>query len=559
MPEDSVSARRPSVQFWLLAGLLLASLVGGAWFIRTDRTPPTFDDAWYLENSCRFYHALRDGGPWAFAKAYASSFRFKAPLISVLPLPFYFLAGPSLGAALCVHLFSLGVLGLYLYAFGARFFSRTAGLLAAAIALTCPVIFGLSRLFFVEIPFLACVTAAAYHLAASNGLRRPGSDRELGVLLGLGLLLKSVFPFYLFAPAAEFLWRRYRESGRAALGDLERPVKTILAIGGAIALTWYAWNLLYTLGYVYRAGFGDIAAHYHSSRVWDPHLLLDYWNRFAADGPSYYYVVAAACLGACLAARGLLSKRKLLGLWESNAGFRAAVLWVAFPFAVASFAVAKDIRFLTPCLPAFALLLAAALDHQTAGLRARPLLLALFFVIPVDQYTLQTLGHSVLSPIRLGPLALTQERTAYTAPPSTRGDWGQDRLVRELARDIGGGRRTVALGLEHPYLNANLLSYLSAREGLPLDFVNYGHMEDRVENVVSRLSEKDADYLLIIDGALLREVPASARVVDPQLRALLARRLLPFRPLREYALTSDVRVTLLERTGPIRMFGAPPS
>src|SRR2546426_1072291 len=80
---DRKSALRWTLLALLTVGLLLVSR---AYYI-ADKRPPTFDDAWFLETSLRFYHRLTERGIVDFLYTYAQSFRTKAPLISVLPLP----------------------------------------------------------------------------------------------------------------------------------------------------------------------------------------------------------------------------------------------------------------------------------------------------------------------------------------------------------------------------------------------------------------------------------------------------------------------------------------
>jgi hypothetical protein len=490
--------------------------------------PPTFDDAWYLENSCLFLNALKEGGLWAAFKAFAASFKFKAPLISALAVPFYLAAGPSLEAALCVNLLALAILCAYLFLLGREAGGEACGLSAVLIAMTMPMLLGLSRRFLVEFPLAAAVAASAYHLLASDDLRKPAHCRALGILLGLGLLLKSIFPFYLLAPALEALWRRRRDE------DLGRSLRSILYPGLAIASTWYAWNLVYVAGYVVRASFGDIASHYGSRSIWSPGVVWGYWKLLIADGPSTYHFLAAAGLGIFLASRGAWRRA-----WERPAT-RLCLLWLGFPLLVATFGVNKDIRFMTPCLPALAVLLAWGLE-QTLPRWA----LAVFFLVPIDQFALQTLGRG----LALG--GLVKRNTSYSNPPSREGQWRQGLLVERIASY--SGTATVALGLEHGHLNANNLSYLSARAGLKVRFVSYGYAETRIEAVVLRLLEKDADFLLRVDGVPPGEIPESVRALETQVRSRVDSGALPFAFLEILELAPGITASIYRRTGPIRL------
>jgi 4-amino-4-deoxy-L-arabinose transferase-like glycosyltransferase len=511
------------------------------WYVAYDRNPPTFDAAWYLEVACRLFHALADGQLSEAAMLYSGAFRFKAPLISVLPLPFFATAGPSLDAALSVQLLSIPLLSYYVYKLGAALFSRPAAAIAVVCTLTMPILFGLSRIFAVELPLAALVTAAAYTLHGSNDLKRPGSAAPLGVLLGLGLLLKVLFPFYLLGPIVDLLLRQQRTLRGKFLKTMEPPLKTIIVIGGAIALTWYGPNLLYVLGYLYKASFGDIAIHYTTS-------TLRYWRILAADGPSYYYTVTAACLAILLLGRGQGIRHNLSRAWH-HSGIRLCLLWFTIPFFIASLGTNKDIRFMTPCLPALALLIGAGLDAAIKK-NSRPWLLTLFFLFPLAQYSAQTFGF----PARL------YRRANYSGPPLNQGAWKPERAVTWVGLHVGDKPAVVVAGQEHPYFNANTLSYLAARNNVQLKFISYGYAYTRIADTVARLRDKNADFLLLADGLPVAERDPHAVALDPKLRALISAGQLPFRKIDTMTIERDqlppLRLELYRRTSVIRMTGA---
>src|SRR5437763_12909331 len=87
----------------------------GVWLILA-RSPPQWDDAWYLTNSLVLFDAL-DGGLPAYAKAYLSMLRIKPPLITVLPTPIYLLFGrePKLAYLVCRLLLEKKKINPYLH------------------------------------------------------------------------------------------------------------------------------------------------------------------------------------------------------------------------------------------------------------------------------------------------------------------------------------------------------------------------------------------------------------------------------------------------------------
>lgn len=501
------------------AAATAAACAISTWHIHTHLTPPSFDESWYLEVSFRFWHALRDFRLLDFIHEYSTSFRFKAPLISLLPLPLYALMGPTYEAARLANLPALCLLAVSLYCLGRRFFSPAAGALAAAFALSLPMLSALSRLYFVELWLTALTAAFLWRWAESEALEDGAEAPRLGLLAGLGMLTKVLFPLGLLGPVALTLRQR-----KAPLAELERPLKILLGIAAALTLTWYGPNLVYVAGYTVRASAGDIAAHYAVRSPLHPLALLGYWNAMAHDGFSYAFVLMLAGTLWALGAQRV----------RTEPGLRFALAWLLPPLIVASFGQSKELRFAAVGLPGAALALAGALDLLTRGRPARTAIFGAALAVAV-----------VFSP----------SRTVYGGPPGQAGQWDQAALVAEVAGVVKGGA-VIAMGAEHLYLNANLLSAEAVRTRLPQSYVNYGHMQSQVESAVARLSDKDVTHILFVSG-LPAEVAASVVAVDAQLKALVAAGKLPFRSLGRLAWApAGFSAELFGRTGPIKMIGA---
>lgn len=526
---------RPSLPAALAAAAALAACAASAWHIHNHTAPPSFDEAWYLEVSFRLWHALADLRLADLAREYVSAFRFKAPLVSVLPLPLYAVFGPTYEAARLANLPAVCLLALSLYGLGRTFFSPAAGALAAALALLMPMLSALSRLYFTETWLAALSAAFLWRWAVSDALRRACEAPRLGVLAGLGLLTKVLFPLPLVGPVALTLWER-----GAPWRELERPAKVLLGAAAAVALTWYGPNLVYVAGYMVRASAGDIASHYAVGSPFDPRVLARFWASLARDGTSFPVALA---LAAALAALGVKRVR-------GEPGLRFALAWALPPLLAASLGRSKELRFAVTALPGAALALAGALDLLTRGRAARPWVFAAVLVLPADILARQTFGRGLL------PGALSGPRTVYGGPPSREGGLGLEALAREVA-GLAAGPAVVVLGSEHGFINANLLAAEAARSRLPQTYVHYGHMESKVENTVARLRDKDATHILFVAGLPKDEVVPGSAEVDASLKALIAAGALPFRSAGRLAWSpAGLTAELYQRTGEVKMTGA---
>ncbi|PCI39771.1 MAG: hypothetical protein COB53_02560 [Elusimicrobia bacterium] len=531
----------------LATAATLLVFCSSAWFIHADKEPPSFDESWYLEVSCTLKRALVEEGPLEFAKAYAKSFRFKAPLISLVPLPAYLVFGISEDAAFISNLASIPLTAFFLFLLGRRLFSEEVATIAVIIWLTTPLTFGLSRRFFVESWLTTFTVATVYHLFASKGLRDRRHMAWSGFHAGLALLTKCFSPMFLFGSIVETMNSRHAQLGKKWKRGIFEDLRPFFYTATPIVLSWYAFNWMTTAAFMVRSAYGDIGAHYGNGPAWHPSNLIRFTKIILAACTSNYYATAAI-----ITLIIVLTLKKSKPTEKELAGLKLCVLWTAIPFLLLVSGTANEVRPLLSCLPAFSIILAWMLLRSLEKIRAKPLALASFFVYPFLAFLLQTFPSTFAGASQFIP-----RTSAWTGPPKTTGRMGQQEFVDALAQDIRAPS-VVALGLEHRYFNANRLATLSACGGHDLQFVNYGHMESKVERIVARLSQKNVDHLLLVEKLPAFGLPEYAVAAQKSLTHLLKSEKLPFKSLKKYTLQNGAIVHLLQRTGQIRMIGRGP-
>ncbi|HEY1496238.1 MAG TPA: glycosyltransferase family 39 protein [Candidatus Solibacter sp.] len=301
----------------LLALLFAASSL--AW-VMLDRSPPNWDDAWYLTNSLTVYDALTHGGVAGYLTKLNSVFGFKAPLIAALPAPFYLIFGRRWHAAYLVNIASMFLLFTALYRLASRWWNSRAAVFAIAIAGTMPLLYGLSRWYMAEYVLTALVAAAVCALVESEFL-------WFGVLSGFGLLLKVSYPLFVL-PVFLYVWSKSAQRVRTLL------LAAIPCL--AIALPWYVGHLRPTLANALDAGFGAPAAIQGTGPIFAIHTIALYLSHVAANGISYYFLFLAL----------------VLTPWAFRAMKAMALLaaWVV-PFALFLFGGNKDVRYIAPLCP----------------------------------------------------------------------------------------------------------------------------------------------------------------------------------------------------------------
>jgi len=203
-----MAGRRPQLRT-ILPLILIAAVFATTTLVwlYVDRTPPNWDDALYLTNSLTIYDALTHGGLIGWVAKAESAFTFRAPLIAMLPTPFYLVLGRHWHAAYLVNIGSMILLFAAVYDLARRWWNNRPGVFAVLIVGTMPLLYGLATWFMVEYTLTAVAAAAVWLLIDSDGLTRHGVVVLFGVASGLGLLLKASFSMFILFPFLYFWFK----------------------------------------------------------------------------------------------------------------------------------------------------------------------------------------------------------------------------------------------------------------------------------------------------------------------------------------------------------------
>jgi len=414
-----------------------------------DRLPPDWDDSWYLTNSLRMYDALVEGGLPGYAKRFLTILAVKAPLLTVLPTPFYLALGRRWHAAYMVNIPAMLLLFGTVYRIGLRCQSARAGLLAACITGTMPLLYGLSRWFLVEYALTALVAAAICLLLEWQESERTGVAVLLGVTCGLGLLMKVSFPLFVICPLV-YVLARSNQRGRLLLGS---GIPCLI-----LALPWYSFNFAAAVRTALASGFGDAAAVYGTGDVFSFSAIAGYLERVVSRGGSVYYVVLGAGLAAFVAIRRV----------RPSAGIKTAFLWGA-PFGVFLFGVNKDVRLLAPVLPAFALALGLLADLAIPSHRRGNALAAALLAFPL----LSMLATSFGVPFRVADIGYARRYNRH--------EWPHREMLTAIyssTRFQPAERKLVLLGTDLGSFNADNFALTAVAERLPLDIATIAYEPD---------------------------------------------------------------------------------
>jgi 4-amino-4-deoxy-L-arabinose transferase-like glycosyltransferase len=216
------SGRFHLILLWLM---LSAYAVGVVAWIRTDTTPPMWDQSIILKQSLHHYNLLKERPLPEAIWGIATGYDYYPPLVPFIAAVLYFAFGNSSDTAVFAILPFLGLLGWAVFALGRHGWGSGVGLLAVFLTLTSPMVIGLSREFLLDLPLTAMVVVSLYLLIRSRNLEDTRYSMVLGVACGLGMLTKWTFAFFVIGPLAVMVlwvfgntWFRWKDRLLVSLG-----------------------------------------------------------------------------------------------------------------------------------------------------------------------------------------------------------------------------------------------------------------------------------------------------------------------------------------------------
>ena len=419
-----------------------------------DRLPPTWDDAWYLTNSLTVYDSLAHGGIGGYLTKLNTVFGFKAPLIAALPAPFYLIFGRRWHAAFLVNIASMVILFSSVYGIARRWWNTRAALFAVMIVGTMPLLYGLARWYMVEYALTALLAVSIWLLTESEGLERRALVFLFGATCGFGLLLKISFAAFILPPFL-YAWIQSRHRVQSLL--LAMPPCLLLA------LPWYVSHLGPTIRNVLDAGYGASAANYGIGPIFSLRAIETYLSVVASNGTSIYYVLLVVLLTGWIALR--MDGRAFLKDFFQRG---LLLLWL-LPFALFLFGRNKDVRFIAPILPAFALLTGSILDFAVPRNAIGCAVGYLSLAYPMLQMFLVSFGVPFNS------------ADAGYARRFSRAVWPQDDILTVISahsRIRPGERPVLLVGSDRIFFNANNVELSAIAHQLPFDVQATAHEKD---------------------------------------------------------------------------------
>jgi Dolichyl-phosphate-mannose-protein mannosyltransferase len=213
----------------LALGVLFIAVT--CYWLGKDRSVPVDDAALHLNFAIEAYESLRSGH---VLHALTDSLPYP-PLTHLVGALGIFVGGVGVAPPIIAeNIVFVLLLVLGCYKVGSLAFDRRAGLLAVVFALGSPLIIEQFHEFMLDAPEAAMVAVAVWAILATERFSRPKVSALAGIAVGLGMLSKETFVFFVAGVALVTAIRGGRHAWRG--------MTIFAAVALVIALPWYLYE-----------------------------------------------------------------------------------------------------------------------------------------------------------------------------------------------------------------------------------------------------------------------------------------------------------------------------
>jgi len=450
----------------LLIFLALFHFISNYYFLKntTYILPYHCDEIFHLNTTLKLYHSLFSDFSLSDFALYLKDSQYQWP-------PFFPLFSALLNLILGSSetnsfFFTNSFLFIFIifptYAIGTQLTERSdTGLLAAFLVSMFPMTFGLSRFFLLEFTLIAIVTLCLYLILSHTLLKNFKKSILLGILLGIGLLTKKTFILFIIAPFLLNLVieiKKIKEEKKLSISDFLRNVRflnfsLILGIALLISLPWYLYFFLNISDKSFRFGlflplnglsFKELTFYLKS--LFGELSIINY---FCLIFTPLYFLSPV-----------IKSREK----WT-------ILLWLIVPYIFLSLLDNKEGRYISPILPALALIISASITTIPLNW-LRKLLITLLILFSFEQYYDFTLNRYQIETIHKKNRSSILDETDSTF---------SNQLIKKTIEQsivIPPNKRSknstpLLVGLYSKNLDLTFLEYESRLNNWNIEFINF--------------------------------------------------------------------------------------
>lgn len=344
----------------ILAWIILISWTAGLLHFHSDwynlgRIP---DEEEHFASLLDLYAALSFGSLEQVFRSLRFLYNNYIPLAHFPQILFGWIFAPTPMALRAGNVIYLCILLVSVYKIGRFCHSRLAGLLAAALLVMMPAVYGGFRTLGLDFPLLCVIPMALYFLLRCDGFSSLKYSAFFGLSVGFAILIKGQAVLFLLCPAAFVFARSIIQQRTARDGAAQRRV----LVGAGISLF-----LIVALTAVWWFGRLDyLSATLLSHTTGENMKVPEVPKSPLSEGIRYYILTAPLLISGPSVAALLL----LLPVFFKNTRRRWEILlWLFVPLVLHMFMNVRHHRYLLPLCPAAALVIAIGIGSLRPRLR----------------------------------------------------------------------------------------------------------------------------------------------------------------------------------------------
>ncbi|MEW6733219.1 MAG: glycosyltransferase family 39 protein [Acidobacteriota bacterium] len=359
-------ARMIQRDWFLLAFALLALSVSTLVWVNHNQAPPSWDPADHVRAAYEYYQPLYNLDLTGFIYEFFYASRHYAPFYHLLVALLFFISPPGLFTAVIANLLLLGMAMAAIYLLGRHYYSTEAGLLAALLLPAYHINAALVHEAFLDFALMCWVGLSLLILVRAGDFRNRRASLILGVILGLGMLCKQTYLFFMALPVIYSIVLPFWRGGRTTRIN----IALMLAAATLLTAIWYIphWQDVIEIYRINRAA---------SISEGEP-PVLSYLSNLA-------YVNALASAQIQMPFFGIFLIGLAISLYRYRRESMPLYLCLVGGLVAFTFIANKDIRYTMPFLPAIALLSVCWLGHLRI-LTVRILSITLLLVLAIANF-----------------------------------------------------------------------------------------------------------------------------------------------------------------------------
>jgi len=196
----------------ILISIILFHGINNYIWLKIDTTAPSRHESAYLTNGLMVNYILKDVLPH-YPANYPDNNKLDSLIslsVAITPSSLFQIISAFFDTTLIsmrmVNMVFFIIMLFSVYGIGKKIFNKNVGLMSAFLLSMYPIMFGVSRIYSLDIALIAMVCTCIYFLMLSDFFNNTTYSILFGISFGLGMITKIMFPIYLIGPLIFYLY-----------------------------------------------------------------------------------------------------------------------------------------------------------------------------------------------------------------------------------------------------------------------------------------------------------------------------------------------------------------